>query len=383
MKMSREVAVGLIFFAILGVLGFFTVYLSDIHFGRGQYLTVDFGQVKGLKQGDNVMVLGLKSGKVKTIALNPNGKGVRVTLWLKEPVTLTEDYDLLVSDATLLGGKQIDIDPGTPGKKPVDTSVPLPGRSTPELAKALSSVIDDNREPLHSAIRDLSQITSDIRQAKGLLGALIYDEAMKESVAQTLRNVTKATDEIANGRGTLGKLVYDDDLYQKVDQAAGNVAAVTADIRAGKGVVGRLFTDEQLSSDLRDSVANVREVTGGLARGEGTAGKFLKDDTLYENLSAFAKNGNAVLEGVNKGEGTLGKLVKDPALYDNANQIVADVRTIVADVKNGEGSLGKLLRRDDLYNEVARVFQQIRGAVQDAREAAPITTFTAALFAIF
>src|SRR5262249_46718429 len=160
----------------------------DVHFGRGQYLTVDFPQVKGLKQGDNVNVLGLKSGKVKTISLNRDGRGVRVTLWLKSPVALSDDYDISVNDASILGGKQIDIDPGTPGRKQSDANVPLPGRSTPDLAKALSSLVEDNREQLRTAIRNLSEITSDVRQAKGLLGGIIYDEAMRDSVAQSLAN---------------------------------------------------------------------------------------------------------------------------------------------------------------------------------------------------
>ena len=69
MKLSREVVVGFVLFAILMLLGFFTVYLSDFHFGRGQTLVFLFDAVKGLKQGDNVNVLGLKSGKVKKVAL--------------------------------------------------------------------------------------------------------------------------------------------------------------------------------------------------------------------------------------------------------------------------------------------------------------------------
>jgi phospholipid/cholesterol/gamma-HCH transport system substrate-binding protein len=372
MKLTHEVVVGLVFFGILLLLGFFTIYLSDVHFGRGQTLVVDFSTVRGLKQGDNVNVLGLKSGKVKTILLNERMRGVRVTLWLKQPIVLSEDSEIQVNDATLLGGKQVDIDPGTPGRPLIDTTKPLVGRSSPELAKSLVTLLEDAKEPLRRSLQNLEQITAKINEGQGLLGGIVNDAGMRDSIARILTSVDRFTRELAEGT-----------LYQNAERTVANVAAITDDVRAGKGVVGRLLSDERTSADVAEVVANLKEVTGGLARGEGTAGRLLKDDTLYANLNQTFADAGAVVASVRNGEGTIGRLVKEETLYANVNATFADVAAITAGLRNGEGSLGKLLRRDDLYDELARAIQQIRGAVQDAREAAPVTTFTAALFAIF
>jgi phospholipid/cholesterol/gamma-HCH transport system substrate-binding protein len=383
MKLSREVVVGLIFFAILVFLGFFTVYLSDFHFGRGQVLVVEFDQVKGLKEGDNVNVLGLRSGKVRDIEIDRDGAGVLVTLWIKEPIVLREDFEVQVTDSTLLGGKQVDIYPGARTKPPIDATAPLKGETTPELTRAIGSVVEENRDSLRAALRNLSEITADVRNARGLLGGLIYDEGLKRSAANILESVDRTTAQIASGRGSLGRFVYDEELHRRVDEIAANLESLSADVRAGRGIAGRLFTDEQMATDLRESVASLREIAGRLARGEGTMGRLLRDDQLHSNLVAIAEEVRSIVEKLNRGDGSLARLLSDGTLHEDLRQAVSDLRTIVADIRNGEGSLGKLLRRDDLYDEVSRVFQQIRGAIQDAREAAPITTFTAALFAIF
>jgi phospholipid/cholesterol/gamma-HCH transport system substrate-binding protein len=120
-----------------------------------------------------------------------------------------------------------------------------------------------------------------------------------------------------------------------------------------------------------------------LRAGKGTLGKLLTDDSAYSAFTGFAEEGRTLAARLNRGEGTLGKLVVDDSLWVTARTIADDIRTVTTDVKDGKGSLGKLLRDDELYNRLAQAIKAVGGAIEDAREAAPVTTFTSALFAIF
>ncbi len=383
MKLSREHVVGLFFFGLLALLGFFTMYLSDIHLGGGEYLVVQFPHVKGLKRGDNVNVLGLKSGKVKSIELGGDLGGVQVTLWLKEKLHLTEDSDIRVNDSSLLGGKQVDIDPGTPDKPEKDKSRPIQGISTVELAKALPELVDENRAALRETMNNLREITAQVQRGQGPLGTFVKNERMAENLSRIVENLDRISSDLASGRGLVGMLLQDERARSNAAGAIENLHALSVELRAGKGVAGRLFTDDRLAQDLSDTVANLSAVSGRLARGEGTLGKLIVDDRAFEDLAAAATNLKAITDKINQGEGSLAMLVNDGRLYDDVSETAKSIREIVADVQAGRGTIGKMLREEKLYDEITRTIQQFRSAVQEARESAPITTFTAALFAIF
>ena len=101
--MSRGTWLGFFFFITLVILGFGTLLIGDIHFGKQTYLTVHFNMVQGLREGDDVRVEGVRMGKVDSLELNPQN-GVIVTLRMDEPVVLYQDAEIVIESTSVLGG---------------------------------------------------------------------------------------------------------------------------------------------------------------------------------------------------------------------------------------------------------------------------------------
>ena len=90
-ELSMEVLVGTFMFVALLSLCVFTIVLSRENVFKKTYpFEVVFGDVMGLRDGDNVMIRGMTVGKVKAMILQDDG--VRVVAALQRPVHLKKDY---------------------------------------------------------------------------------------------------------------------------------------------------------------------------------------------------------------------------------------------------------------------------------------------------
>jgi len=98
MKSTRLLALGLLFVLTAGVLGFYTLFLTDIDiFGKASSITVHFPEARGLRQGDSVLVAGMRVGRVSELAFDPEAerdKRITVSLRLEHPLVLREDYEI-------------------------------------------------------------------------------------------------------------------------------------------------------------------------------------------------------------------------------------------------------------------------------------------------
>src|SRR3989441_4164989 len=110
---KQEVGVGAI------VLVGFAVFLVAMFWLTGRSLrtsgiSVDvmFESVAGLKQGDPVLVSGVKKGRVARVALE-RGKSVRVTMEIQGDVAPHIDASAAVAAMDLFGAKFIDYNPGS------------------------------------------------------------------------------------------------------------------------------------------------------------------------------------------------------------------------------------------------------------------------------
>ena len=57
------------------------------------------------------------------------------------------------------------------------------------------------------------------------------------------RRRQKLLSDVRNGKGTISKLIYDDALYQEIRSPIKRVDALLADLQAGKGSAGKLLKD--------------------------------------------------------------------------------------------------------------------------------------------
>jgi phospholipid/cholesterol/gamma-HCH transport system substrate-binding protein len=127
------------------------------------HLTAGFPQIRGVEPGTEVRVQGIKAGMVERIEA-PSSPGGNVIVHLKLAGSLRR---LIRADATvqivnegMIGGKALEIDPGTSAAAPVADNAQLACKASPELNDVLVRV---------------NAALDDIRSGQGTLGKLIKD----------------------------------------------------------------------------------------------------------------------------------------------------------------------------------------------------------------
>ncbi|HKX45145.1 MAG TPA: MlaD family protein, partial [Planctomycetota bacterium] len=123
MSSTRHLALGLFVLLALGVLSAYTIFLSGMNvFGDVELWTVQFPEANGLRPGDPVRVAGMRVGRVQSLAFDPNApeaERITVELRLDQPIELREGYEIRIEETTLLGGRNVDIEPGPAGAAPL------------------------------------------------------------------------------------------------------------------------------------------------------------------------------------------------------------------------------------------------------------------------
>jgi phospholipid/cholesterol/gamma-HCH transport system substrate-binding protein len=367
MTTTRHLVLGIFLLLSLSVLGYYTLFMTEFRLmGETHERTIYFEQAGGLRAGDAVLVAGMRWGKVQEMTFNPNAESERrVTLRivLDEPIRLHEGFDIVIEDATILGGKLLAIDPGPAAAPLIPEDAVLFGRVMPNAIIALGELIDQNSQPLTDAIAGMEELVRGVRDGRGILGRLANDDHMADNFATSLEGAAKAftaagevAERINNGEGTIGLLVNDDALYREAESVASSlndiladVAVVTTQVREGQGTIGRLVMDVELGRNVADAVRAIKEIAMKVNRGEGTLGALLTKDEVYNDL----------------------------------RQVSEDLVAVSQALRHAEGSLGKFIMDDELYDEARNALGILTRSLEEYREAAPITTFTSVLFTAF
>lgn len=282
---KQEVGVGALVLAglTLFVVGLFWFSGRSIRH-KGVYARVVFTNVAGLKEGDPVLVSGVKVGRVSKVSLERVGR-VTVTLELSGEERPRTDASATISSLDFFGAKFVNYIPGSKDEFLPTTSV-IAGTKSQELTDIASGVATRANELLGNATGLVSdQLSTDIHN----------------TLIATQRGMVALTEV------TKGPLVT---------QSTNSLAAL-------ERVMSRL--DTLLGS------ANVK-------------GAGLRFDTLSANLqhltgelSQSTRALNDLLGKVNRGEGTLGKLASDTLLYGNLNRTLAALTKLLDDLRERPG----------------------------------------------
>ncbi|HEV8111533.1 MAG TPA: MlaD family protein [Planctomycetota bacterium] len=395
MNKNRTVLLGLFFLAALGVLGYYTFALTDFNlFKKPSTLTVHFSQTNGLREGDSVLVAGMRWGKVKKLVYDPGEpdpkKRIQVLAILDQDIILRRGFTIRIEDATLLGGKNLSIEPGPAEGEYVDTRKEmLLGEVGKNPLASLGDLVAESQRGVTRIIEDLSTLTSGVREGKGPFGHLFTDEKMAQDLADTLHgaalalaNLERVTADLAAGKGTAGELLANRELYdqllttsKKLNDTLDQTAGLVSDFRNGKGALPRLFTDERMANDLAGSVAGLNSIMKKISDGQGTIGMLVNDDSIARNVASITGK-------IDRGEGA-GALLTKTEVYDNLVEFTENLAVVSTAVRNGQGSIGRLVMDDDIYQQVKTALLIVQRAVEEYREAAPVTTFTSVFFGAF
>lgn len=385
----RQLILGLFVLLTLSLLGYYTLFLADVDlFGSKTELVVEFSEAGDLRDGDAVLLAGMRVGRVKSISYDPEApieRRIVVTLALDEPPVLREDYAIQITDATVLGGHNVEIEPGTPSLGRVDLAAgdPLMGIVKPSAFEALASVGDAFGSGEGTLFGDLGAIISELRErgaAESLSNTLDNFESASGDIAQL-------TDGLTQGQGTLGSLFQSNEFYDTWNGVGTGLNETINDVRTGEGLLPALLSDSELRTSTTDAVANVRDtfdradaVLEGVQSGNGLAGRLFSDEKLSQDVADGVADFRKLADDLANGQGTLPRLIQDEALYADVEAIAKNIRGFSEDLSNPDGTLGKILSDDSIYNRLDLALETLTRSLEDYREAAPVTTFTSLLF---
>jgi phospholipid/cholesterol/gamma-HCH transport system substrate-binding protein len=271
---KQEVGVGA--FVLIGV----AVFLVGMFWLTGQSLRtsgmsidVMFESVAGLKQGDPVLVSGVKKGRVARVALE-RVRSVRVTLEISKDVRPHIDASAVVAAMDLFGAKFVDYSPGTPEKEVLPAGRVLTGTNAPDIADVAQGMAQRANELMENA-------------------ASIVSDRLGEDIHNTLIVTQRAMNTLANApegpfvKQTTHTLQATERLMARVDSMLGSGTGASIDS------VSRNLA--RLTDRLTNATAELDTLLSRVNRGEGTLGKIASDTTMYHDLHELSVSLTALL----------------------------------------------------------------------------------------
>ncbi|MCC5814642.1 MAG: MCE family protein [Leptospira sp.] len=239
MNAIKYLIVGILFISSLAIVGYFTILTDGGPLQKkGVEAVVYFPNAEGVKVGNRVTVHGVPYGyisKIDLVQIDEEGRflprgttgvatKVEVTLTLKGPIKIYENYSATIKNESLLSGRIIALDPGSrfnrdPKTMEMDTdseeilvlsdytvestktrsTPPLRGNVTEDPLVSLAELIAENRGDIRKTFINVAEITSKINRGEGTLGRLINENEMHRNVNTTLTDAQIVLRELREG----------------------------------------------------------------------------------------------------------------------------------------------------------------------------------------
>ena len=293
---SRVGALILVAFVVL-IIAIFSVGQQRKVFGEKVRYKILFHSIKGLHQGDAVMLNGVNVGYVERIQFpeDVSQQSIEVIIRVQKEVQnrIREDSKARIGSLSLVTTRFVSLSMGSA------SSPPLPPGSYIRAVKSVgyedvlsnSDVVIQN---IGTIAADLQKIVANISEGKGLLGNLITQP--NPEFQETLSNLKETSH----------------DLQYLLVQA-----------KAGKGALGYMLSDTvniaQTVKNLRETSDRLDRVSKQLENSQSLIGKLLNDPAygkeVTQNLADVLRSLKNITAKIDSGKGTLGAMVNDPEMY--------------------------------------------------------------------
>jgi phospholipid/cholesterol/gamma-HCH transport system substrate-binding protein len=293
-RVGLTVLVGiLVFIWILGWAKNFSIRSNE------QVIKVRFTNVSGLEIGDQVTVNGMRKGYVKEMVVEPNN--VLLELSLDNDVQLKEDASFAISMLDLMGGKKIEVFPGTSSTSYNNNKI-SEGTFYADIPSVMSlfgsvqddlvTVLKDVKISLHSINKYLTdeKLSSDVKKSLSNLSLLteklnvVLSENRSDirSLTQNAVALTETSNKIlSSNKENIDQLFVDlKNVFQKSDTLLSELNNLTKETVNQQNNVGKLLYDENVINDLKQTLKQVNELTSILI-------EQLKNDGVNVNADIF------------------------------------------------------------------------------------------------
>jgi phospholipid/cholesterol/gamma-HCH transport system substrate-binding protein len=283
-KLGIFVMAGLLFLITL----LYLIGKNKNMFGSNYTLRTRFGNVGGLKSGNNVRYAGIEIGTVKKLEIL-NDSAIEVTMTISRNMNTVIRKNAVTSLGTdgLIGNRVINIIPGQGDADLAADGDMLLARSIPGM--------EDMLETLSASNTNIRQITEGLIAALGKINnstglwRTLSDTGMGISLKRTARNLELAS--------------------SNAEQMTQEIREVIVGVRQGKGTAGALLTDTALALRLKSTLADL----------ENTARQANK---LASDLDSVMIN---IDHEIQSGQGTVHVLLKDTAAAGNISRSLSNI----------------------------------------------------------
>ncbi len=278
----------------LAILIFGIGWAKGWHYGAKQYaLNATFPTASGLEPGDPVYVRGLKRGTVDKVVETDGHIFVKIELF--EPVTLHKDASASIAMLELMGGKKIDVNPGTSG--PFDAAKDtLAGNASGDLSSIVSFVnsLTGTVETMAYRVDTVLSSINDIFGA-GALKQRTYKLLDEATVALT--DVRRTLDE---NKATIVKTITDIDLL--ATQGSNALAEIRPGVTMTLDSVRRFITRSEATINSADSLLNsISAILVEARENKSLLYKLTVDKQFSRQIDSTIRSVNLLLEQIRTG----------------------------------------------------------------------------------
>jgi phospholipid/cholesterol/gamma-HCH transport system substrate-binding protein len=247
----------------------------------------DFADAGGLAPGDSVVVGGLTMGSVQSVALQ--GDHVAVTFSVKHGGTLGQDTGASIGTATLLGTKELEVDPAGTGTLASGATIPQSRTQSPyDLDQILSTLTNKASainagqvaDAFNTIATTLKNSPPELRSALSGVQKLSQTIASRDTeLTQLLSSASNVTGLLATRSQQIGILINDGNqlmntLYERraeIQELLVNVTAVTDQLKGlsldNQQKIGPALSQLQgVVNTLNANATNLTKTIDGLGR---------------------------------------------------------------------------------------------------------------------
>ena len=274
-RVGLTVLVGiLVFIWILGWAKNFSIKSNE------HVVKVRFTNVSGLEIGDQVTVNGLRKGYVKEMIVEPNN--VLVELAIENDVQLKADASFAISMLDLMGGKKVEVFPGS-SQTAYDNSKVSEGTFYADIPSVMSlfgsvqddlvTVLKDVKVSLHSLNKYLTddKLSADVKTSMTNLSLLteklnVMLSENRNDIRSLTQNAVELTETsnklLSSNKENIDQLFVDlKNVVQKSDTLLSDLNNLTKETMNQQNNVGKLLYDENVINDLKQTLKQVNELT--------------------------------------------------------------------------------------------------------------------------
>jgi len=273
-------ALGLVVF----VIGILTLGGAQKTFSKNIHISAVFDDVAGLKKGNNVWFSGVKVGTISDVHFTgPSQVTVRMSVDENSQPYIHRNAGVRISSDGFIGNKIIVIDGGSPQAPTVqdgDTLQAQKSLSTDDILKTLQQ----NNQNLVAITSDFKQLSHNMLQGKGTIGALLADSTMGVQLRNSMKSLQATMQSAARMAAEL------DNFSKKIntkDGLADNLLTDTTTFNKIKASVAQLQKTVNSASALTE---NLNQASKKLTTTDNAIGVLLNDPKGAEQVRTTLNN---------------------------------------------------------------------------------------------